>query len=177
MITKKTKVVGVGALLFLVTACIVLFAMWRYVGITGAELVDHSKEIANHQARQQTYNELEQLVNSTKADRDELSTYVLTEDKTIDFLATVEQIAIEQGITMTTNALEVVEQEGLFDTLIISFAVEGDTKRVDAMVHIFETLPYHAFVSDILFSYDQKSLSPTTKGTIELTVSLLQYDR
>jgi len=78
---------------------------------------------------------------------------------------------------MTTNALEVVEQEGLFDTLIISFAVEGDTKRVDAMVHIFETLPYHAFVSDILFSYDQKSLSPTTKGTIELTVSLLQYDR
>jgi hypothetical protein len=78
---------------------------------------------------------------------------------------------------MTTNSLEVVEQEGLFNTLVISFSVEGATERVDTMVHIFETLPYHAFVSDILFSYDQKPVNPTTEGTIELTVSLLQYDR
>jgi hypothetical protein len=177
MITKKTKLVGLGSLVFLVVACVVLFAMWRYVETKGAELLEHTKEIANHQARQQTYNELEQLIDSTKDDRDELSTYVLTEDKTIDFLATVEQIAIEQGIAMTTNALEVVEQDGLFDTLIISFSVEGPTERVYSMVHIFETLPYHAFVSGISFLHDQTSLSPATKGTIELTVSLLQYDR
>lgn len=176
MITKKTKVVGLVSVLFLVTTCVVLFGMWQYIQEKGSELVQQSKEIANYEAREQTYNELEQLIRSTKDERDGLFTYILTEDRTIDFLATIEQIAVEQGIELTTNALKVGEQDGLFDTLVISFSVDGPKERVYAMLRIFETLPYHSFISDVSFRNSSEAGVLKVKGDVELTLSLLQYD-
>ena len=176
MITRKTKVYGFVSVLFFIVMGAVLVSMLQYIEAKGGELVQHSKEIADYKAREQAYNELEQLIVSTKDDRDELATYILTENVTIDFLATIEEIAIEQGIELTTNSLHVEEQEGLFDTLVISFSVDGPQARVYSMLQILETLPYHAFVSGVSFTNDQEAVGTVVQGTIELAVSLLDYD-
>jgi hypothetical protein len=177
MVTKKTKIVGFASALFFGITCLVLLGMGRYIQTKGNELLQQSKEIANHEARTQKYNELEKLVEDTKENREELSTYVLTEDKTIDFLSIIEKIAVEQGVELVTDSLKVVEQDELFDTLVISFSVLGPKERAYTMLQIFETLPYHAFVSGISFVFDADAPAPTAEGTIELTVSLLNYDR
>jgi len=177
MITKKTKVYGIFSLIFFaVTAAAVVF-MWYYVRTEGDELLTQAKEVADYSAREQTYRELAELVESTQVDRDELNAYVLTEEKTIDFLSAVEEIAYDQGIELTTNSLKVVEGKRIFDTLNITFAVDGMQTRVYTMLEILETLPYHSSVSRISFQNSDDSGVAMVRGTIELSVSLLHYDR
>jgi len=176
MITKRTKAIGLISILFFVVTCIALFSAWKYVEIKGDKMLQQSKEIADYQAREQTYSELGQLIKSTQNDREELVSYILTEDRTVGFLATIEKIAVEQGIELVTDSLKVLEQPGLFNTLSISFSVQGSKERVYSMLHIFETLPYHAFVSGVSFRKDTETAIAEVVGTIELTVSLLTYD-
>ena len=177
MITKKTKVFGLTSLVCFLVSVAGLILVWQYVVDKGNELVGQAQELAQFQAREQAYRELEGLVDQTQDSRQELQTYVLTEEKTIDFLALIEQIAIEQGIELTTNSLKVVEEEGLFDTLVVSYSIEGPDKYVSSMLLLFETLPYHAFVSSLSLQYLPEESGYKTKGNIELTASLLQYDR
>ena len=177
MITRKTKTFGFLSLLLFFVALVGLVSIWVYVHSKGEELMLQAKEVANFQAREQIYRELESLVESTQANREELKEYVLTEDEAIDFLATMEAVAVEQGVDLTTNSLKVTEETGLFDTLKISYSVEGLRHRVDTMLLIFETLPYHAYVSNVSMRYDEDSGIDTAQGAIELVISLVRYDR
>jgi len=177
MITKKTKVVGISSALFFLAACAGMFFLGQYVQNEGEKLVKQTKEVEDFNMREQSYRELSNLIDSTQEDRSELNKYILTEEKTIDFLSTIEQIAIDQGVELTTNSLHISEETGMFDALTISFSVAGLQQQVETMLQIFETLPYHAFVSDITFQYSKTEGVKMLRGTIELTVSILQHDR
>lgn len=177
MITRKTKVFGISSLLLFIVAATGLFLMWQYIVEKGNELSHQTTEVAQFQAREQAYRELEDLVDQTQGARQELQSYILTEEKTIDFLALIEAIALEQGVELTTNSLKVVEEKGLFDTLVVSYSINGMDERVSAILRLFETLPYHVFVSNVSLQYSSIENIDMTRGNIELTASLLQYDR
>ena len=177
MITKKTKIFAVFSALFFLGSISTTFFVWQYAQSEGEVLLNQAKEVADFEAREKTYRTLENLIETTQQDRDELSTYVLTEEGTIDFLATVERLAVEQGVTLNTNSLRVLEGKGLFDTLVISYSLEGKKAYVDSMLLLMETLPYHSFVSDVRLEYSSVEGVRFTKGTVELTISLLNYDR
>lgn len=177
MITHKSKIVGVLAVVLFMGTGSVLMYVWGYVQTKGVTLSEQSIEVANFNAREQKYRELEALIDATASEREELISYLLTEEKTIDFLSSIEEIASEQNVELTTDSLRVVEAAGLFDSLQISFAVEGERGRVYALLGIFETLPYHGAVSKIAFNNKEEAGVATVTGTVELTVSLLKYDR
>jgi hypothetical protein len=177
MITKKTKIFVASSILGFCIVLVGLFFILKYIYTQGEEVLHQAEEVANYAAREQSYRDLSQLVEETKGDRDTLLGHILTEDNTIEFLSTIEQIALEQGIELTTNTLKVIQGEGLFDTLAISFEVEGAKPRVYAVLQILETLPQHALVSKISLQTPVDAQAETVRGTIELTASLLQYDR
>lgn len=177
MITRKTKLFGGLSLVLFIGAAIGVFLTWQYVQNKGDELLNQTKEIADFEAREQTYRDLERLVDDTQLDRDELRAHILTEDETIDFLATIEQIAIEQGVELTTDSLQVTEEKGLFDTLSIAYTIEGSKERVETMLLLLETLPYHAFISDLSLHFSLEEDLESAAGSIKLSISLLNYDR
>lgn len=177
MITRKAKVVGVLASVLFLGSSTVLVFIWGYVQTKGIALSEQSVEVANFNAREQKYRELEQLISATALEREELISFLLTEEKTIDFLSSVEEIALEQNVELTTDSLRVIEDKGLFDSLQISFALKGEKDRVYALLSIFETLPYHGSVSKIAFNNKEQEGVDWIDGTVELTVSLLKYDR
>jgi len=177
MITKKTKIVGGLSLILLVGAIAGVLLAWQYVHTKGEELVHETTVVANFNARDQRYTELAQLIDATRADRDILTSYLLSEKDTIEFLSSIERVAVEQGVDLVTNSLQVVPGTGLFDTLVISFALEGQKSHVYTMLRVLETLPYHGYVTKLSFHESEKNGATITTGTVELTVSLIQYDR
>ncbi|GEM_PF-822232 len=178
MIIKKTKVIGlISIVLFSVTCAGVVFA-WDYIHTEGEKLEAEITAVANFLAREETYEDVTSLVTDTSDERQELLAYVLTEEKTIDFLAEVEQIAIDQGIALTTDTLQVTPGTGLFDTLTVSFSVEGPEVYVIRMLQILETLPYYSSVVRVVLNTESELNGvPIVAGTITLEVNLLQYDR
>jgi len=177
MTSKKTKALIIFSTLIFLGSVLGVFLLWQYLQSEGSQLVSQAKEIADFNALEQTYRDLENLVNQTQADRDELNAYVLTENETVDFLAAIEQVAVEQAVELTTNSLQVTEGKDFFDTLTISYSVDGPKNNVDALLLLLETLPYHTFISNISLNYTPTNGGSTVKGSIALTVSLLNYDR
>lgn len=174
MITKKTKIFASFSVITFCIAGVILFLVFTYVYKQGEELILQAKEVADYTAREQSYRELSQLVENTKEERNELTNFILTKDNTINFLAMIEAVALEQDVELTTNALQVHEGDGVFDSLVISFDVEGVKSHVYALLKILETLPYQAFVSQVSFQSPVDSQTETIKGTIELTTSLFK---
>ena len=175
MITNKAKKNITLSFVLFVFALGSVLAAWTYVISTGENLLQKTKEVADYNVRTQTYATLSQLVEQTKQERKELASYVLTEKKIIDFLTEIEKVAVEQGVELTTNSVQKNVQEGLFDEAVISFLIEGTDEYVKNMLHIFETLPYHGYVSKL--SLVKNEDDRTVDANIDLTVSLLNYDR
>jgi len=177
MVTQKTKAIAFGSVVLLVLSIAALVFTWGYVNAKGEGLVERATAVANANAREQIYAELTQLVDSTKSDREELSTYILTEEKTIYFLSSIESMAADQQVDLTTNSLNVVEGRGKFDTLVISFSVSGYEEHIYSLLKMFETIPYHGEVSKLSLETLNTDAGKQLAGTIELSVSLLNHDR
>jgi len=177
MITKKTKLFASLSLLFLLASSVSVFFILQYIQTQGEELVTQAKEVTEYEEREQSYRDLSQLIEETKQQREELNTHILTEEKTIDFLSNIEKLAVNQGVELVTNSLKVSEDTKFFETLTIAFSVKGMENRVYALLELLETLPYHSFVSKISLQNRDTTNVSMINGDIELTVSLLQYDR
>ena len=176
MITKKTKIVAGGSLVFFSVCMLGVFLLWWHIQNTGQQLAVQAQEVADFEAKGQTYRDLERVIESTQEQRDALEDFVLTEAKAVDFLAKIEQLALTQGVELTTNSLEVTQGKDLFDSLLISYSVAGTKERVEALFLLLEALPYHTEVSRLSLQYSDDGYAAAA-GSVEITVSLLQYDR
>ncbi len=179
---------AVGALIFMI--CSFLAALYMYLTIykAGTELTTRIVAIEQNVSKEKMVTNLEAAMAKTQDERNEISAFVLTEDETSVFLTDIEKVAATQNVTLTTNSLEVVKpikkvasgtttpqtQEitpSLFDTLSISFLIEGQEDAVKKMLYVFETLPYHSTVN--MFTLKREA-GGYAKGTLNLSVSLLK---
>jgi hypothetical protein len=143
------------------------------VTLEGEILEERVSTIANNNAKEKAYKDLQALVEKTATDREMLRTYLLTEKETSAFLTEIEQLGVRQGVVLITDSLEVKKQSGLFDMLTVRFTIEGKEELVTKMITVFETLPYHSQIVQMNF---QKDDPLKTKSTIELKVTLLKED-
>lgn len=171
MIRHKTKFTFSVALVYLLVASLTLWLISSQVTKAGETLESRVAVIANKLAQEQKYSELVELVEKSIPTREALDEFVLTEDKTIDFLAEIESIGKRQGVTFETSALEVVEQPGLFNILVIRFVVTGNEARVFKMLEILETLPYHSELRDLSLDNSSDGDSQSVMN-VTLAVSL-----
>ena len=191
MTIKNTYIIGIVAVIYVLVAAACLAWVLHAVSISGALLTERISVIETNSVREKANKDLTALLESTKQEREVIDGYLLTEDKTSSFLTDMEYIAHSQGVTLTTNSLEVVKPlkkavatssasttapvdvqfNPLFQQLAVSFAVEGSEMGVKKMLQVIENLPYHSQVT--AFSLNRQSVS-AAKGTISLNITLLK---
>jgi len=170
---SKIYIISIIALIFLCVAATALGWFLYTVSASGVELTQKMELIADRNAKVKMHTELSRLIERTQTARTQLSRYVLTEDNTSSFLTSIEQTGRAVGVELITRSLQVVPQEGKFDSLMIEFTVEGRSDAVRAMLLVFESLPYHSQVETLtLIKEDADRVS----AEVGLKVTLGKYD-
>lgn len=168
---SNTKIMLLSALLFVVFVCAGL--LWLVVSIhrDGLELAGYTKIIADQLVQEQAFSELRTLAADTQKQRTDLADYVLQEGETISFLADMEKAAVANGVMLETESLEVLEQDGLFDTLRVNFKIDGTVERVEVMLDIMETIPYHSSVEKFTYLYNEASKQASVVVVVDVSLT------
>lgn len=170
MITKHAKKVAtITAVSAILSGGMFGSSLW-YVSSQGALLTERAQAVADHTTQAKTYQGLERLLDDSTNERQQLHEFILTEAATIDFLADIERVAAQSGVTITTDTLTVAEAKS-FNTLTVQFSIEGEAGPVAAMIQILETLPYKSYV-DSLSLTTRSSATPPVTAVVRLAVSL-----
>lgn len=171
MITHQTRIVAIIALLFVLSMAALLWLIISKITVEGTALTERVETIADNNAKMKVYRDLQRLVDETEEHRESIGLFVLSEDKTSEFLTDIESLEKSQGVELTTNSLNVTTKEGVFDELVIEFLVKGNEEGVKKMMRIFETLPYHSKVTSLMFTKEEGG---EWSGDLELSVTLLK---
>lgn len=85
----------------------------------------------------------------TMAAIEKLDSFILPgAGETVDFLSFVEDVARRTGVIIEVTGLEAVKTKTKgFDDLSASFSVTGSRAAVEAVLVVFENLPYHSRVT------------------------------
>lgn len=168
--SHKAKIVFILSLIYLISTSVTLGWLAVEVRRVGAELNEYVTVIANKAAQKQAFSKLEELVDETEAERSQLRKYILSEEETISFLAEIEQIGIEQGVQLTTNSLQVLEDAKGNDSLSVNFGIQGREELVFKVMQILETVPYHSELRSVSFTRDIESDTVTMNVVLILTL-------
>ncbi len=148
MVQKQTKFVAFIASTLFVAATIALIYGWYELQAKSQAIEATAAAVGTSLAQGEAYEELVSQLEATTAEREKLMSYMLAEDETVGFLATLETIAAEQGIEFTTNTLTLADSTEQ-KQLEINFAVAGNESSVLQFIHILELLPYHSRLQSI----------------------------
>lgn len=169
---NRVQFIKIFALIYLLATSAALLWVVYEVTIAGSTLRERIDTIADTKAKEKVYKDLSTLVEKTKNDREMLTHFVLTEDETGTFLTDIERIGTTQGVTLTTNTLNVIEGVDAPDQLLVQFGIDGKEAAVKKMLTIFETLPYHSQISTLNFESDEQG---NTKSTLDVVITLIEY--
>ena len=170
---SKTYIISIIAFIFLCVSGAALVWFLYTISASGVELTQKMELIADRNAKVQMHTELSRLIERTEIARTQLTRYVLTEDSTSNFLTSIEQTGRAVGVELITRSLQVVPQEGKFDSLMIEFTVTGSSDAVRSMLVVFESLPYHSQVEKLTF---KKEDAGRVSAEVGLKVTLGKYD-
>jgi hypothetical protein len=109
----------------------------------------------------------EDQVNNDRSEKDNLKSIVLaSEGEAVNFLALVDQLSSQTGVTITTTNLKIEKtKEAGFDELSATLLLRGERKAVEDLLKVFELLPYRSHIVAL-------SLSRQFDGTAEASLSL-----
>jgi len=168
----NTKIMLLGSVIAAIVSFVALVWLIVIISQKGEELAVYTATIANQRVQEQAFAELLTLANDTAEQRALLDTYVLHEGATISFLTDLEQVAAANAIEFKTNALDVVSEDGLFDTLSVSFSIAGSPVQVRPMIDVLETVPYHSSIQQLNYRFDDAAV--TAAMDVVLHVSLVK---
>jgi len=146
------------------------------IEILGSDYEQSHQTIAEQEMKEKAYYDVVQIVETTADSREALGQFFLTEKDTIRFIATIENYAKNQGVSLETTQLAVdpktektEKTEKAEAVLRIGFTYEGTEQAVEKMSVLFETLPYHKRIPEFTI---QKSIEGEWTGTILLLVTI-----
>jgi hypothetical protein len=163
---RPTYIVAVFAAIYLIAtsgACAFILYQLRHAG---TKLQERISVIAGQHAAFQTYNELTRLAEETKADREELQTYLLSREETSSFLTSIEQAGAGLNVAVSTDALK---ENGA--AIVVQFSLSGAEQNVHEMIHALETLPYRSSLASLTFNRKEGS---AVEAVVEVEVSLAE---
>lgn len=170
MIHKHTKIVA------LIVTSIFLLALVGFVGfgyVVGTQKVKLNEALtaaAELKMQEESLSTLVKTVESSKADRTELDSIILTEEGVIDLLTLIESLGVEQGVSLKTSTLTVSPVGDLFEALTVTVSVEGSYSAVMHITKLLETLPYQSSVPKVFLQQVEDAASQW-QGTIEVRVT------
>jgi hypothetical protein len=143
--TKKTTKTLVVSSVFAVTTVGVLVAMVFILFKKEEKLISLQTTIAEQRAKEQAARNISQLIEDTVTTRETVASFFVAEKDTISFIAEIEALAIEKGVSLKTTGLDlrpaVDAQPAELQT---QFSVFGSRLAVIDFMTALETLPYHS---------------------------------
>lgn len=146
MLRKSTKIFTLVSTICLVVSLLVYGFFLHAVSKQKAEHLAHAEARAEAGAHKKSLQDLMRVLDETSVERESLKERFVKEEGVIDMLALIESLGEEQGVTLTTNSLNVQPLNDYFETLAISIAVEGEYARVLNVLSLLETLPYQVAI-------------------------------
>jgi len=165
-----------GALL--AVALIAVSYVWFDLGSKGALLLQNMQVVKDRELLEREYVTLQGLIADTENDRVALKQYVLSgDDGAVSFLSTIEEIALDSNIDLTTQRLEVkVTPPAGFNELEVAFLLKGEQRSMMRMLQLFELLPYQGRVVSLTTTRkkDATTGSQLMEGSIVLRLSITE---
>lgn len=170
---KKSIVILISAAVYLTMASAIMVWFLYTIAASGNELQKRVTLIATENAKVQSHTELMRLIDATRVQRETLASYLLKEDTTSDFLTSIELAGANIGVTLTTQSLKVVPQEGETDVLAVEFVIAGSERAVEQMLSVIESLPYHSQVQSLTLT----KTNGTVRAKTNINVTLAKHDQ
>jgi hypothetical protein len=174
MMHQRTKIVAGVSIGMCVVAVTLFFGALYMLSQKKVALTELASQIAMTKARENELTALARIVESTRTERAELHTRILTEEGVIDFLSLIETLAKEQGVALVTDTLTVGEMSPQFESLNVKLSLSGSYEKVLHVLEMFETLPYQASVVRTSFSNSEPKQGSGWQADIELEVTKLK---
>lgn len=147
MLHKTTKIIVIAGSLYLILSIAVYVVFFQMVTKQKMKFTEQTIERVQAEYYHKSLSALMETLEKTKGDRENLISRVLKEEDVINFLALVESLGKEQGVSLSTNSLTVEPIDAVFETLIVNVSVEGQYAGVLHVLKILEHLPYQVSVT------------------------------
>lgn len=131
---------------------------------------------AEHQAalkKEQAFIAITKIIEGTAAERAELTSYFITERDTISYIALIEEMAKQVGVTVQTNTLAIIpknEKQKTPASLNAGFTVNGPKNAVKLFMQKIEQTPFHQTITDMTIMTDVAK--GESSGTVLVQVTL-----
>lgn len=149
MLRKSTKLIAIGGVILLLVSAATFVLFFRAVGIHKDHFTAQTQERAQLEAHKNAILTLMRTLDETKKERQSLLSRILKEEDVIDFLALVESLGREQGVTLDTSALTVESVDTRFESLVVKVTVKGSYESVIHVLKMSENLPYHTVTEQV----------------------------
>lgn len=169
---------------FLAVICAVAVGIYAFLYIQIKNTNEHVSIVQNEAEAQEIENNgqqsLEDILNNTKEDREKIASIVLSDDKVVDFLESVEALGPLTNTTVTTASVNVNDATGK-DTgfLTLQMNVAGSWQNVLQFASLIENMPYQITITDASFTGEvqkstDKKKSQSVKWRAQLNVSVVK---
>lgn len=153
MIHRRTKIFALLGLTFFVVSVSGCVYVFNKLSEKKQTYIEQRHARAELEERGSQLALLAQKLETSESARDDLATRILTDEQVIDFLALIETLGREQGVTFETNGLKVESDDAEFERLVMRIRIEGSYDSVMHTLTIFEFLPYRSSVTDVEVRY------------------------
>ncbi|HEU4677262.1 MAG TPA: hypothetical protein VFS75_00925 [Candidatus Paceibacterota bacterium] len=157
---------------FFVVSLAALFIFSHLVSLKKEEYQRETLAAAEAEAHNAALSQLTRTLDETKEDRDSVNGRILKDEDVIGFLALIETLGKEQGVSLSTSALTVEPIDATFERLVMSVAVSGPYQGVIRTLEVLENLPYQSSVLHLQLSRGEaEDGSQVWKSTYDLTIT------
>jgi hypothetical protein len=171
-VTKK--IITIALVLLAGTAAIFSFMVYQVVG-QGALLTEQVEALETERSQEVAYYRLQRQAEDSVLEREQLKSYFLDSNGNgIDLLNSVEEMAPEAGVSLTTESITLVTDVADDSEWIkTTFSFNADRDSVQNFIQVLETLPYVSRVTRISF---QSAANNQWSASVTLQVRVLDYD-
>jgi len=159
MIPKNTKLLVVISIFFFIGALVVCGIFIQRVYAQKAVYTEKNVERLEMIERDKSFDALKKALEDTASEREVLKNAILESDGLIQFLALIERLGREQGVTLTTSSLSEASIDSTFQSLVIHAKVVGQHSAVIHVLTLLEQLPYQISLHGLRFER-QDSIAP-----------------
>jgi hypothetical protein len=175
---KKSQTWLIGSFfIFLLSATIFLYVLYS-INQKGFQFAESKRVIGEHSAKEASFNTVQQLLTTTKDDREKIDSFFIQENQTISFITEIERNATAIGVRLVTNELSInpstVDPNGVKTpaVLIVGFDFSGSKYAVEQFLVLLENVPYHKKITSVSVAKSDDSL---WKVNLKMQLTL-QYD-
>ena len=178
MLNTRTQQYFIASVVTFVSMLLVLLFMVSDSDSREKQLRADMQVILDKEIIERDHFKLQELLEETSDQRDNLSTHVLEgEDGAISLLSIADEMAADLGVQLETEQLNVISsKDNNFNDLEVAFSVLGDEHSIMKILQLFELVPYRSEVTSLTVTrnFDSSARSSLTNARLVMRVSMIK---